>query len=103
MWVDDKKIGSIGVAISGGFTRHGVAFNAAPDISAFDKIIACGDPISKATSLEKELDKSVDLDQVASSLAQNILACIGYKGSIQKIPDVNTLCKTHALSEASQN
>lgn len=54
-------------------TRHGLAFNAAPELSAFDHIVACGDDVPNATSLEKELKELVDLREVADRLTSNVI------------------------------
>ena len=96
VWVEDRKIGSIGVAISGGVTRHGIAFNAAPNLAAFDDIIACGDPHARVTSLRQELGKSVNVEHVAHRLAHHIMQNIGHDpdNCIQLADDVHTLIKT---------
>lgn len=92
VWIKDRKIGAVGVAISGGVTRHGVAFNVCPDLSAYSKIIACGDPVAEATSLKHELT-NVDLDpgDVAIQLSQNFLKRIQFHGEEVALPDVNKL------------
>eukprot|EP00889_Picochlorum_renovo_P003427 jgi/Picre1/30457/NNA_005821.t1 len=56
VWLHGNKIGAVGVAISGGVSYHGISFNASPDLSAFRDIVACGDTMSKTTSLEQELN-----------------------------------------------
>lgn len=89
VWIDDRKIGAIGVAISGGVTRHGIAFNAAPDLSAFEHIVACGEAIPNATSLAKELrEDSLDLEKVAKDLTMNIIKRLGHPGRIEIVGDV---------------
>ena len=73
VWVGDRKIGAIGVAISGGVSRHGLAFNVAPDLSAFDHIVACGDEAASVTSLERECGRDVDLVEAGSRLRSQVV------------------------------
>ena len=54
-WVRDKKIGAVGVQISGGVATHGLAFNRDPDLSFFNHIVSCGLPDAKPTSLADEV------------------------------------------------
>ena len=55
VWVGDKKKGAVGVAISGGVTAHGLAFNRDPDLSFFRHIVSCGLPDAEPTSLAEEM------------------------------------------------
>lgn len=89
VWVGDRKIGAVGVAISGGVTRHGIAFNASPDLSAFEHIVACGERIPNATSLARELQvDTIDLQEVAEKLTKNIIQRIKHPGTITCVGDV---------------
>ena len=54
-WVRDKKIGAVGVQISGGVATHGLAFNRDPDLSFFRHIVSCGLPDAAPTSLADEM------------------------------------------------
>ena len=92
VWVDERKIGAVGVAISGGVTRHGIAFNADPDVSAFHHIVACGEKIPNATSLAIELGvNDLDVEDVSVQLTKNLLARLGFTGNIKYISDVQEL------------
>ena len=42
VWIDDRKIASIGIHVSRGVTMHGLAINVNTDLSYFDNIISCG-------------------------------------------------------------
>ncbi|RJP73707.1 MAG: lipoyl(octanoyl) transferase LipB, partial [Candidatus Zixiibacteriota bacterium] len=65
VWVDDRKIASIGVKISRWVTYHGFALNVAPDLSAFDLIVPCGLSGVRMTSLARELGRDPGLEPVA--------------------------------------
>eukprot|EP00250_Pteridium_aquilinum_P004308 c14527_g1_i1 orf=242-922(+) len=55
VWVENRKIGAIGVRISGGgIASHGLAFNINPDLSFYSHIIPCGIPDKQVSSLYKE-------------------------------------------------
>jgi lipoyl(octanoyl) transferase len=43
---------------------HGFALNVNPDLSCFDRIIPCGIADAQVTSMEKELNRSISLEQV---------------------------------------
>jgi lipoyl(octanoyl) transferase len=43
---------------------HGFALNVNPDLSFFDRIIPCGIADAQVTSMEKELNRSISLEQV---------------------------------------
>jgi lipoyl(octanoyl) transferase len=64
VWVSDKKVAALGIAVRNGITQHGVAINVAPNLSHFNMIIPCGIKDKGVTSLQ-ELDVCVtDLQQV---------------------------------------
>ena len=55
VWAGERKLGAIGVQISGGVSTHGLAFNHDPDLSLFDHIVPCGLQGRAVTSLALEL------------------------------------------------
>jgi lipoyl(octanoyl) transferase len=55
VWVQERKIASIGVHVSRGVTAHGFAVNVANDLEPFSWVVACGLPDVQMTSLEREL------------------------------------------------
>jgi len=60
----DRKIAAIGIRVAKGVTMHGFALNVNPDLSYFDRIIPCGIAYAQVTSMEKELNRSIALDEV---------------------------------------
>jgi lipoyl(octanoyl) transferase len=67
----EAKIAAIGVHISRGITSHGFALNVNPDLRFFDLIIPCGIATKPVTSMAKELDKSIPMQDVAHSVSRN--------------------------------
>jgi lipoyl(octanoyl) transferase len=55
VWVQDRKIASIGVHVSRGVTTHGFAVNADNDLEPFSWVLACGLPGVQMTSIAHEL------------------------------------------------
>lgn len=58
VWVEDRKIASIGVHVSRGVATHGFAVNVDNDLAPFDWVVACGLPDVRMTSLAAELGAS---------------------------------------------
>ena len=68
----DRKIAAIGLRVAKGVTMHGFALNVNPDLSAYSKIIPCGIADAQVTSLAKELDRSITVDEVIPTLIKNL-------------------------------
>ena len=61
IYVEGKKIASIGLRVSRARSSHGLALNVHPDLNLFQQIDICGDPELEATSLrERGIEWSVD-------------------------------------------
>ncbi|MCL2418549.1 MAG: lipoyl(octanoyl) transferase LipB [Conexibacteraceae bacterium] len=54
VWVQERKIASIGVHLSRGVTTHGFALNVDNDMRPFDWVVACGLPDVRMTSVAVE-------------------------------------------------
>ena len=71
VWVEDKKIASIGIHVSRGITMHGLAVNISTDLSYFDNIISCGIEGVKMTTIDKELGKKIAMNDIKKQLISN--------------------------------
>jgi len=67
----EAKIAAIGVHISRAVTTHGFALNVATDLDFFSLILPCGLTGKPVTSMERELKKSISLEEVATSASRN--------------------------------
>jgi lipoyl(octanoyl) transferase len=65
VWVENRKIASIGVGVRHWITMHGFALNVRGDLSPFDHIVPCGINNVAITSMEKETNKSFTVAEVS--------------------------------------
>ena len=70
VWVGDKKVAAIGVAIKRRVSFHGFALNVRPDLSHFETIIPCGIRDKGVTSMAELLGRDVTLEEVKPRVAQ---------------------------------
>ena len=83
VWIDGdkptaRKICAIGVKSSRWVTMHGIGFNVNSDLSYFSHIIPCGIQDKAVTSLERELGRTLDMQEVSSVLKEKIAAQFGF-------------------------
>jgi lipoyl(octanoyl) transferase len=76
VWVEDRKIASIGVGVRHWITMHGFALNVCGDLSPFDHIVPCGINNVSITSMEKETKKSFTVASVARNVEKLVLDSI---------------------------
>ena len=74
-----RKICALGVRCSRWVTMHGFAFNVNTDLSYFNHIIPCGIRDKSVTSLEKELGRKLDMEEVKDKLKKNISGIFGMR------------------------
>jgi lipoyl(octanoyl) transferase len=70
VWVENRKIASIGVGVRHWITMHGFALNVRGDLSPFDHIVPCGINQVAMTSIEKEMAKPVSVADAAELLEE---------------------------------
>jgi lipoyl(octanoyl) transferase len=81
VWVQERKIASIGVGVRHWITMHGFALNVCGDLSPFNQITPCGISNVAMTSIETEIRKSVFVIEVAAA----------FEKFARKIPELRAL------------
>jgi lipoyl(octanoyl) transferase len=76
VWVENRKIASIGVGVRHWITMHGFALNVCGDLSPFGHIVPCGITNVPITSMEKEMQRSFTVVQVAQDVEKLTLDSI---------------------------
>ncbi len=77
LYVDGRKLGSVGIRVSGGIATHGLALNRDPDLGWFARMSACGAPDVAATSILAEGGDS-DRSRTESALATALAERLGF-------------------------
>lgn len=71
VWVGDRKLGSIGLAVRKGISFHGMALNVNLSMTPFEWIHPCGLANVSMTSLEKELPKRPTMQKIRNLTKQH--------------------------------
>jgi lipoyl(octanoyl) transferase len=78
IWIGNRKIAAIGVAVRRGITYHGLALNVSTDLSYFRRIVPCGLAWSEATSMEEELGRELAMGGVKKVFLRRFARRFGY-------------------------
>ena len=89
VWLDPdkpnaRKICAMGVKSSRWVTMHGIGFNVNSDLAYFNNIIPCGIQDKAVTSMEQELQRKLDIDEVAAKLKLNMAAQFGFSYTVNE-------------------
>jgi lipoyl(octanoyl) transferase len=84
VWLDAdnekaRKICAMGVRCSRWVTMHGFAFNVNVDLDYFKNIVPCGIDDKDVTSMQRELGRELDMEEVKGKLKNHIAALFKMK------------------------
>ena len=77
VWIDahvkgkERKICAMGIKCSRWITMHGFAFNINTDLDYFNHIVPCGIENKTVTSLQKELGRTIPMDELKYRVKKN--------------------------------
>ena len=82
VWLDAdndraRKICAMGVRCSRWVTMHGFAFNVNADLDYFKNIVPCGIDDKDVTSMQRELGRPLDMEEVKAKLKDHIAQLFG--------------------------
>ena len=82
VWIDAdnekaRKICAMGVRCSRWVTMHGFAFNVNTDLAYFKNIVPCGIDDKDVTSMQRELGRELDMEEVKTKLKGHIAKLFG--------------------------
>lgn len=88
VWLENRKIASIGVGVRHWITMHGFALNVCGDLAPFDRIVPCGIQNVTMTSIEKEAGQTFSPEDVSRRVAEiafHTIANLTTEGSLIQI------------------
>ncbi|MEK7847906.1 MAG: lipoyl(octanoyl) transferase LipB [Chloroflexota bacterium] len=91
VWVDGEKVCALGVHISHGITRHGLALNVDPDLRHFNLIRPCGISDRRVTSVARLLGRPVAVTEVKGTFRESFRRTLGIPlvaGSAKEIESI---------------
>lgn len=91
VWVQDRKIASIGIHVRQWVTWHGFALNVTTDLSYFDLIVPCGIPGVRMTSMQRELGEKAPRDlwgRVLESVVLGFTQVFGQRPQMVSLEEV---------------
>ena len=77
VWIEGRKIASIGVGVRHWITMHGFALNVCGDLAPFDQIVPCGITNVTMTSIEKETGREFSISEIVTRVEGIALRRIG--------------------------
>jgi lipoyl(octanoyl) transferase len=86
VYVDGRKIASLGLRVQRGCTYHGLSLNVDMDLSPFDRIVPCGLADMKMTDM-KTLGASADVDAIGRHFVQVLSRTLGYNPVFDDLDD----------------
>ena len=99
IWISDRKIAAIGVAVRRCITFHGLALNVNPDLSYFKRIIPCGLPWADVTSMTRELGQEQSAALVRKKFLDRFAELFGYSDVKEGLEELE--CHDGGLSSDS--
>jgi len=78
VWIAERKITSVGIAVRRGITYHGLALNVNTDLTYFQRIIPCGLTWAEMTSMQRELGRELSMAEVKEAFVRHFARIFRY-------------------------
>jgi lipoate-protein ligase B len=85
IWVNGRKLASIGVAVTDWVTYHGFALNVNTDLTYFELIRPCGLDPSTMTSMQKLVGKALPFEEVKGRFVREYSSVTGLSLEHQRL------------------
>jgi lipoate-protein ligase B len=89
IWIDNRKIAAIGVAVRRCITYHGLALNVNTDLSYFQRIVPCGLTWADVTSMQKEIGVEQSVGEVRERFLHHFAETFGYSDIEESVDTLN--------------
>ncbi|MDE2059216.1 MAG: lipoyl(octanoyl) transferase LipB [candidate division NC10 bacterium] len=102
VWVDDRKIASIGIHVGRWITRHGFALNVDVDLAPFKLIVPCGIQGAKVTSMARELSCPISMREVTAVLTERFKTEFGVSLLPTSLPELLSARRRAGMSDKDE-
>jgi len=91
VWIGNRKMGSIGIAIKRGISLHGFALNVNLSLTPFGWINPCGLENISVTSIEQERQERIPMKKVRDTAQRHMETVFGTKSLLTRLADIEDL------------
>lgn len=100
VWVEDRKIASIGIAVNHWISFHGAAINLTTDLDKFAAIHPCGLQPEIMTSAYKELGIKIDPEEFSAKLSEEYSAVFETKFETVDLEELTEMIQAEESSQS---
>jgi len=91
VWVEENKIGSIGLAVQRDVSFHGLALNVNVSLEPFNWINTCGMKGVKITSMKQILGREIAMADIRHAISIHLREVLGIKLEEVDLVDINSI------------
>jgi len=91
VWVGNRKLGSVGIAVRRGICFHGLALNINPSLNPFAWINPCGLQDIGMTSMEREITGEISMNEVREVAKRHMETVLGFEFQMTDLEEVQRL------------
>ncbi len=103
VWVANRKLGSVGIAIRKEISFHGMALNVNPSLEPFTWINPCGLEGVQATSLKRELGNAIPMEDIRQAACRHTQDIFGVELKRVGLKDLHDRIRKPKSGQAGNN